>query len=588
MDNIIDSLVVTLGLDPSKFRQGKKEADQGLKDIRDRAKEGKEQIVSFGEKLVGLFAVFTAGRGLKDFVEDMTAANTQLERASRNLDVNAAELSAWGAVVERNGGSADELQQTLKGLSVQQTELAVTGQSSMLPYFNALGISLTDAHLRARPLTQILRELAGSERLQRMPRPQAANLLGMMGFGQGTVNTILGGDVAALDKLIARQRELYPMTQRQAEQSERLSMAMYDFRREATGVGNQLLNLVTPALTKFFTVMTSVLEYLNRHRALLAGVIAPALLLVARAAWAFVAPWLVAAAPILATVAALGLLIDDWETWRKGGRSALGEFWQGWVDLWQRIGDSSPMVVNAIRRALGFVGDALTGALKGEQFGGPLGAAVGLAYGAARGGTGKEKGVIAFFESQGWSHAQASGIAANLVSESRLDPNARGDGGRAYGIGQWHEDRQIQLRDFAGRRNLDPSDLQTQLRFVQYELTMGEDVGARRAGRLLRGTNDPAASGSLFSQYYERPADRAGEAAKRGRLAGQLATMRTAALPSNYVMQRGGNRTSSAETNIGQLNVYSAAKDAPGIASDIHSELRDQGGLADQADFGPS
>ncbi|MEB2544080.1 phage tail tip lysozyme [Burkholderia cenocepacia] len=44
--------------------------------------------------------------------------------------------------------------------------------------------------------------------------------------------------------------------------------------------------------------------------------------------------------------------------------------------------------------------------------------------------------------SMGWSQAAASGIAANLWRESGFDPNAVGDNGNAFGVAQWHGDRQ--------------------------------------------------------------------------------------------------------------------------------------------------
>src|SRR5260363_90445 len=47
---------------------------------------------------------------------------------------------------------------------------------------------------------------------------------------------------------------------------------------------------------------------------------------------------------------------------------------------------------------------------------------------------------------QGWTHKQAAGIVANLKIESGLNPKAVGDGGKAYGIAQWHPPRQAEFR----------------------------------------------------------------------------------------------------------------------------------------------
>lgn len=123
-----------------------------------------------------------------------------------------------------------------------------------------------------------------------------------------------------------------------------------------------------------------------------------------------------------------------------------------------------------------------------------------------------------YFVGQGWTAAQAAGIVANLQAESGLRPGAVGDGGRAYGIAQWHPDRQAAFQRFSGRA-IQGSTFEEQLRFVQHELTRGGEV---RAGNRLRNANSANEAGSIVSQYYERPADREGAATRRGRSAEQI------------------------------------------------------------------
>lgn len=126
--------------------------------------------------------------------------------------------------------------------------------------------------------------------------------------------------------------------------------------------------------------------------------------------------------------------------------------------------------------------------------------------------------VIDYFQKQGWSRAAATGIAANLQSESGLKPGAVGDNGTAFGIAQWHQDRLEAFRKWSGK-DIRSSTLAEQLAFIQYELTQGNDRQARRAGEKLRSVTDPYDAGVIFSGLYERPADVYGEAHKRGNLA---------------------------------------------------------------------
>jgi len=144
---------------------------------------------------------------------------------------------------------------------------------------------------------------------------------------------------------------------------------------------------------------------------------------------------------------------------------------------------------------------------------------------ARAGGQDKRSGatsdLMQYFESQGWTHAQASGVVSNFTVESGLRPNAVGDGGSAYGLGQWHPDRQAAFSSMFGK-DIRSSSLLEQAAFANYELTQGNE---QHAGRALKGTNSPYDAGAIVSSLYERPADREGNMAIRGGLAQQLASL---------------------------------------------------------------
>lgn len=118
---------------------------------------------------------------------------------------------------------------------------------------------------------------------------------------------------------------------------------------------------------------------------------------------------------------------------------------------------------------------------------------------------------IDHFIKKGWTREQATGIVANLDQESRLDTGAIGDGGKAYGVAQWHPDRQEDFKQWAGK-DIRQSTLEEQLNFVNYELSQGKE---RQAGDRLRETSSAGDAASVVSRYYERPKDREGEALRR-------------------------------------------------------------------------
>lgn len=110
--------------------------------------------------------------------------------------------------------------------------------------------------------------------------------------------------------------------------------------------------------------------------------------------------------------------------------------------------------------------------------------------------------IVNFFTGRGWSTEQSKGIAGNLFGESRYDIAAIGDGGKAYGLAQWHPDRQSIFERVFGK-SIKGSTFEEQLAFVDWELRNNE----KRAGSILRQQTTVEGSTEAFMRYYERPAN---------------------------------------------------------------------------------
>lgn len=109
---------------------------------------------------------------------------------------------------------------------------------------------------------------------------------------------------------------------------------------------------------------------------------------------------------------------------------------------------------------------------------------------------------VNFFIGQGWSPQAAAGIVGNLYGESGLNPAAIGDGGKAYGVAQWHPDRQANFARVFGR-SIIGSSVDQQLQFVNWELNNTE----KRAGSLLRKASSIEEATKTFMTAFERPAN---------------------------------------------------------------------------------
>lgn len=103
----------------------------------------------------------------------------------------------------------------------------------------------------------------------------------------------------------------------------------------------------------------------------------------------------------------------------------------------------------------------------------------------------------------GYSPTMASGIVGNLMSESTpdLDPNAWNETERAYGIGQWRNDRYNKLANFgAGKNPKGIGDVGIQTDFLMHELQSNYGSLFRK----LLNSESPEEVAELFDKEYER------------------------------------------------------------------------------------
>lgn len=93
----------------------------------------------------------------------------------------------------------------------------------------------------------------------------------------------------------------------------------------------------------------------------------------------------------------------------------------------------------------------------------------------------------------GLTPEQAAGLAGNIMQESRFDPKAVGDNGKAHGIAQWHPNRRKNI-------NMLNTSFEDQVTYMIEELKGPEKSALRR----LRLTGDSTQAATVVDHYYER------------------------------------------------------------------------------------
>jgi hypothetical protein len=119
-------------------------------------------------------------------------------------------------------------------------------------------------------------------------------------------------------------------------------------------------------------------------------------------------------------------------------------------------------------------------------------------YSKGKAETGTTQRAMKHFIDDGYTPQQSAGIVGNLVVESGLRTNIPGDGGVAYGIAQWHPDRQRNFQQVFGK-SIKESSFDEQLQFVSHELKTTH----AGAGKAIRASKTEAQAAAVTDAAYE-------------------------------------------------------------------------------------
>lgn len=291
--------------------------------------------------VAGLAAVIAAGTGLLKLAEEARKANDELNFLSKNLGMSSGEVKAWQGAAAAMGGSAQGMAGDMKALNSSMNDFVMTGESSMLPMFNTLGVSMVNAQGKVRDTNEVLLDVADS--FSKMDREQAALMGQKMGFDEGTINTLLQGR-DAMQEMVNYHKQMYTSNKQEMEASRKLSENQAKMSAHWDSMKLMMGNAIIPLLVKLSGIALKFFEFLQRHQKTVKAVfegmaiflgmlVVPLLGKALVAALLFMAPF----APFILVVSAIGAafiaLYEDYKTWAEGGNSLFnwGAF-SGYID----------------------------------------------------------------------------------------------------------------------------------------------------------------------------------------------------------------------------------------------------------------
>jgi hypothetical protein len=280
MGTMIDALFLEVGIDPSKFKRGASEVEASSKkltesvrksgnDVEASSRKGTQSLEKMKAEALTLFAVFTAGKGIRQFVEDLVVMNAGLGRTAYTLDTTVQKLGTWVAAGSQVGASSQDIIGSFQSLTSQFQQFALTGDSSVLPFFRALNVDISDGQGRMRDMGEVFLDLA--DRFKAMDPARAAEFGRQMGLTPGMINLLIQGRKAVEEYLAAGRK--YAPTQEDVLVAQRLQRSWNELSMASTKMGRTFLTEIGPALVWLMDKLTAMANWLSEHPKILTLVI---------------------------------------------------------------------------------------------------------------------------------------------------------------------------------------------------------------------------------------------------------------------------------------------------------------------------
>jgi hypothetical protein len=506
--------------------------------------------------------------GMYKLVSGWSELGQRLSFTARRMGMGVGQLNDFEGAARLAGASAESLDSGLETLGMTVTDAIGGRNPQALMYLNEMGIRFRDVNNQARPVAELMPEIADRIASLKNPYLQMRLATEMFGGSAKELMPFLLGGSKGIKELTDAVKKYDPVTEEMTKRAVAFQKSQTFLALAVEGlvhqVGDRLIPIIQPLLEK----MTA---WIARNREWLASEISQRVKELSDRLQAI--PW--------------NSIVDNMKEFGTYANAAAGYVggWKTAVEILFGLWLGSKFVavlanisilgarIYSVLTALGLINPAVAAALaplalKGDTPGADVPGGTGSpemlrqnyleeeqwhrthgrgpysgllprgssgswgspATGSWNSGGSSISRAMAYFQSVGWSRAQAAGLAANMQTESGMRTGAVGDTGQAYGLGQWHPDRQANFARWAGH-DIRRSTEAEQLAFANYELTQG---GERAAGRRLRGATTASEAGADVSRFYERPADVFGEMGKRGALANRIdmsAPMGTAGQP---------------------------------------------------------
>jgi len=256
---LIDSLLIELKLDGSdvgknataiigQLRKVEQTSNKAAAETEEGWSKAGDAFAKVRREALGAFAVFTAGRSLKAFGQDVMQTNAQLGYNATALNMSAQALDRLQTRARAAGGTSAEVAQSFQAMNAGLFDAQRRPQ--MAQAFARLGVNDFIDPKTGQVRSDIIDRLHDAQQRQRLPAPLVREFLQSAGItGAGQVNEVLMNSQAFREN----QRignELPTPTDQQIAQYQKLMSHIVELRADFAGLSNTELGDLAPQIDR--------------------------------------------------------------------------------------------------------------------------------------------------------------------------------------------------------------------------------------------------------------------------------------------------------------------------------------------------
>jgi hypothetical protein len=281
MATVIDSLLITLGIDSKPYQKGQKDAETALtkfdkanqksgKAAQEHAKSLAMAYSKVKNEIIGLAAAALGASSFASFFDKTIKDQANIGRLADDIGISAKSLDAWAEAAKQVGGTSEGLKSSFAGISAGITAFKYGDMS------NSVVTALASLQNIGGPQPiEFVNDFNGamfklSETLKKLPRQEQLRVGGLLGLDSGTLNLLRDNNIE-LQSTIRHLTDISNASEENIAKAQLAQKQWENFKTSLSNVATAIVDELLPALTGTDKGLDGVSDWVTEHKSDVVG-----------------------------------------------------------------------------------------------------------------------------------------------------------------------------------------------------------------------------------------------------------------------------------------------------------------------------